>query len=111
MKVLLLLSFLSSFSVFASTPLDEVVCFSDMTDGHCEMKEIDNRYQVTCSLSVILALKNGEKVNETYEGISSVKKPQYALMMNSIMMDRAVLEANSNLLVQIQPFYSMETCR
>lgn len=110
MKKLIGLLFIVTFSSFASVPLENVECFSDMTDGACEMKESQNAFKVHCTIEVMLTLKSGEKVPAQYEGRSDVKKNNYAVFMNDIVKEKAVIMANSQMYEKITPFFSMKSC-
>lgn len=110
MKKLVALSLLFSFSSFAEVPMENIECFSDMSDGACEMKEANNSYKVHCTIDVMLTLKSGEKVQAQYEGKSNVKKNMHAVFMNDVVKEKAVTLANTEMYQKIQPFFSMKSC-
>jgi hypothetical protein len=110
MKAMLFLGLFVSVFSFASASLEDVACFSNMSDGECRQSQTPKSYEAECFFTVNLALKNGEKVLATYTGNSSVDKNIYALISNQVVQGRAYQMAYEKMFKQIIPFFSLKTC-
>lgn len=111
MKKLIFFSLFLSFSAFGNVPVDEIECFSDMSDGICRTIESQNTFKTTCIIEVMLTLKSGERVQAVYEGKSLVEKNRHAVFLNPQVKERAESLAYSDLYGKIIPFFSLKSCQ
>jgi hypothetical protein len=100
-----------SFAAFGSLDTSEIVCFSDMTDGVCQVTESKDTLQGQCVIEVNVQFKNGKKELLILTGTGSVRKHQVVLFLEAQQKDQAISLAYSSLYRQIVPFLSIETCR
>jgi hypothetical protein len=110
MKALGLLALFLFSSAFAKIPLEQIECFTDMSDGVCALSENKESYQGRCRIDVVLGLKTGERVEVFYEGVSIIRKNEFALFMNSMVKDKVIALAGEELFEMIKPFSTIRTC-
>lgn len=110
MKTFLPLALLFSFSAMASVPVEDMECFSDMSDGACEVKETETSFKAKCTIDVMITLKSGEKVAASYVGNSDVQKNKFAVFLNDQVKEKAINLAGGEMFQKIQPFFSMKSC-
>jgi hypothetical protein len=110
MKLLVILAFFSLSSLWASVSQEEIVCFTDMSDGACSLTEDQGKFHARCLIDVVIELKTGERTKVIYEGEGKIKKNEFALLMNSTVSDRALAIANENLYKKITPFFTLKSC-
>lgn len=111
MRFALLLLICFSLNALGSEEFSEIACFSDMTDGACQVTEDVGIYQATCILEVSVQYTSGKKRLLVLSGTGSVRKHRVVLFLEAQQKEQAVAVAYSDLYRKIEPFFNIDSCR